>query len=269
METAAILFDLDDTLVVDEAAGEAALLATCVEPQKRYGLEPHALARTVRQCARELWRAAPTFAYCCAIGLGSVEGLWARFLGNDPQVQTLQAWAPTYRRQAWANALAAYGVRDTHLAEQLAEAFQAERRARHRTYPEVDAVLRELQSRYRLAVVTNGTPDLQREKLEAVGLVPYFTSVTVSGALGSGKPDPRIFAHTLARLGVPPTQAVMVGNDLTRDIRGARQAGIAGIWVNRTGTASAAGDTAPDAEIASLLELLQMYRGLPAMLNNE
>jgi putative hydrolase of the HAD superfamily len=269
MATAAILFDLDDTLVVDEAAGEAALLATCVEPQKRYGLEPHALVRTVRHCARELWRAAPTFAYCRAIGLGSVEGLWAHFLGSAPQVKTLRAWAPIYRRDAWANALAAYGVRDMHLAEQLAETFQAERRARHRAFPEVDAVLRELQSRYRLAIVTNGAPYLQREKLEGVGLIAYFTIVTVSGEVGIGKPDPRIFAHTLARLGVPPTQAVMVGNDLTRDIRGARQAGIAGIWVNRTGTASAAADIAPDAEITSLLEVVQMYRGLPAMLNDE
>jgi FMN phosphatase YigB (HAD superfamily) len=75
------------------------------------------------------------------------------------------------------------------------------------------------------------------------------------------KPDPRIFAHTLVRLSVPPTEAVMVGDDLTRDIRGARKAGIAGIWVNRTGAASAAGDARPDAEITSLLELVQMYRG--------
>ena len=68
METAAILFDLDDTLVVDEAAVEAALLATCVELQTRYGLDPQGLALTVRHCARELWRTAPTLAYCRAIG---------------------------------------------------------------------------------------------------------------------------------------------------------------------------------------------------------
>jgi putative hydrolase of the HAD superfamily len=124
----------------------------------------------------------------------------------------------------------------------------------------VDAVLRELQSRYRLAVVTNGTPDLQREKLEGVGLVPYFAIITISGELGSGKPDPRIFAHTLTRLGVRRRHAVMVGNDLTRDIRGARQAGIAGIWVNRTGATYVAGDTMPDAEIRSLRELVQIFR---------
>src|SRR5438128_1421838 len=198
METAAILFDLDDTLVVDEAAVEAALLATCVEVQNRYGLDPLSLALTVRHCARELWRAAPTLAYCRAIGISSAEGLWARFLGDDPQLLTLHAWAPTYRRDAWAHALAAYGIRDTHLAEQLAETFPAERRARHWAFPEVAPVLRELQSRYRLAVVTNGTPDLQREKLDGVGLVPHFTIVTVSGEAGIGKPDPRIFAHTLA-----------------------------------------------------------------------
>ena len=199
MGTTAILFDLDDTLVVDEAAVEAALLATCVELQDRYGLDPQSLALTVRHYARELWRAAPTLAYCRAIGISSAEGLWAHFLGNDPQLQALHAWAPTYRRDAWAKALAAHGIRDTHLAEHLAETFQAERRARHWTFPEVDAVLRALQSRYCLAVVTNGAPDLQREKLEGVGLVPYFAIITVSGEVGIGKPDPRIFAHTLAR----------------------------------------------------------------------
>ena len=133
----------------------------------------------------------------------------------------------------------------------------------------MDAVLRELQSRYRLAVVTNGAPDLQREKLDGAGLAPYFAIVTISGEVGIGKPDPRIFAHTLAHLSVPPTEAVMVGNDLTRDIWGARKAGIAGIWVNRTGAEYLAGDTTPDAEITSLLELVQMFRGLPAILNEE
>lgn len=259
MEPAAILFDLDDTLVVDEAAVEAALLATCVELQNRYGLDPQSFALTVRHCAREIWRASPTLAYCRAIGISSAEGLWARFLGNDPRLRTLHAWAPTYRRDAWANALAAYGIRDTRLAEQLAETFQAERRARHWTFPEVNAALRELQSHFRLAVVTNGAPDLQREKLEGAGLAPYFAIVTVSGEVGVGKPDPRIFAHTLTHLGMPPAEAVMVGNDLTRDIEGARKAGITGIWVNRTGAATVAGDTTPDAEIASLLELAQMY----------
>ena len=202
METAAILFDLDDTLVVDEAAVEAALLATCIEVQNRHGLDSQSLARTVRHCARELWRAAPTLAYCRAIGISSAEGLWARFLGNDPQLRKLHAWAPIYRRDAWAGALAAHGNRDTRLAEQLAETFPAERRARHWTFPEVDTVLRELQGRYRLAVVTNGAPDLQREKLDATGLAPYFAIITVSGEVGIGKPDSRIFSHTLTRLGV-------------------------------------------------------------------
>ena len=159
---------------------------------------------------RELWRAAPTFVYCRAIGLGSVEGLWARLLGNDPQLQTLHAWAPTYRRDAWANALATYGIRDTHLAEQLAETFQAERRARHWAFSEVDTVLRELQSRYRLAVVTNGAPDLQREKLEGVGLVPHFALITISGEVGFGKPQrvagqPRLRSRHRRAPGPAPT----------------------------------------------------------------
>src|SRR5438094_8439902 len=177
METAAILFDLDDTLMVDEAAVEAALLATCVELQTRYGLDPQGLALTVRHCARELWRAAPTLTYCRAIGISSAEGLWAHFRGDDPYLRFLRAWAPTYRRETWGGALAEYDIHDVRLTAQLAESFPSQRRARHWVFPEAKAALQELRQHYRLALITNGAPDLQREKLHGAGLAPYAETV--------------------------------------------------------------------------------------------
>ena len=58
-----VLFDLDDTLVAEESSAEAAFLATCEHARERYGVDPHALHRAVREWAREAWFAAPTNAY--------------------------------------------------------------------------------------------------------------------------------------------------------------------------------------------------------------
>lgn len=258
MTITVLLFDLDDTLVVDEAAVDAALRATCMQAHERYDLDPHALAQSVRRHARQLWRAAPTLTYCRGIGISSAEGLWARFQGDDPHLQSLRAWAPTYRREAWADALEDFGIYDLRLAEQLTESFPAHRRARHWAFPEATTALQELREHYRLALVTNGAPDLQREKLHGAGLVPYFATVIVSGEVGVSKPDSRIFARALADLAVSSSEVAMVGNDLIRDIAGAHAAGLRGIWVNRLHAERANRDIIPDAEVASLIEVLQL-----------
>jgi putative hydrolase of the HAD superfamily len=60
MAIIAILFDLDDTLVVEEASAEAAFLATCERAREQYDVAPKVLYQAVRHHARQLWRASPT-----------------------------------------------------------------------------------------------------------------------------------------------------------------------------------------------------------------
>jgi phosphoserine phosphatase len=254
MAVKAILIDLDDTLVVEVASAEAAFLATCALAQDGYGIDPKALCQTVRQKAQKLWRQSPSRAYCLSIGISSWEGLWARFLGDSPCLQALRAWSPTYRRESWAQALAEYGINTPSFVERLAETFPRERRTRHIVYPDVRPVLQELGERYSLALITNGAPDLQREKLDGSGLAPYFDTIVVSGEVGIGKPDPQIFDLALDRLSTRSKDAVMVGNSLRSDIGGAQGAGIKGIWLNRSGK-SIDRDIAPDAQITGLDEL--------------
>lgn len=254
MPIRAILFDLDDTLVVEVASAEAAFLASCALAQERYGIDPAALCQTVRHEARGLWYASPARDYCVSVGISSWEALWARFYGDDPSLQALRAWAPTYRRESWSRALAEYGVDDVSFAEYLSETFGRERRARHIVYPDVEPVLQELSRSFRLALLTNGAPDLQRAKLAGSGLGPYFQVVVVAGELGVGKPDSRVFEAALDRLGVHPGEAVMVGNSLRSDVAGAQGAGIRAIWLNRSAQPSGGG-IEPYAEIASLDEL--------------
>ncbi len=259
MPTRAVLFDLDDTVAVDEAVVREALLATCERARERHGIEPPELMVSVRRQAHQLWHASPMFAYCEAIGISSWEGLCASFAGDDPNLRSLRAWGPAYRLESWSRALAEHGALDSSLAQELAETFPRERLRGCRVFPETEAVLRNLRSSgYRLGMITNGAPDLQRAKLEGAGLAPHFDIIVVSGEVGVGKPDPRVFELTLRALDVRPSEAVMVGDNPARDVLGAVSAGVRVVWVNRTQAARAGGAAVADAEIGSLSELADL-----------
>lgn len=112
-----LLFDLDDTLMVEEPAAAAAFRATAEVAAAGGDVEAEALAVAARARAREPWRAAPTFEYCKRMGIGSWEGLWCRYDGDGHQTRELRRWSSTYRREAWRLALADQGLRDDRLAE--------------------------------------------------------------------------------------------------------------------------------------------------------
>lgn len=254
MRVRAVLFDLDDTLVVQRASDEAALLAACrlAAPDDEGAGR---LAAAVRAHAAKLWHEAPTTAYCQAVGISPIEGLWAGFSGDDPSLRALQGWRPTYLQGAWHGALAECGLDDPALAASLALSFQEERRSRHQLFPEVHAVLGSLQQHYTLGVVTNGAPDLQREKYFGADLAGYFETFIASGDLGIGKPDRRIFSTAMLRLGAWAEETVMVGDSLSRDMLGAQNAGLRGIWIDRLGEASTEQQIMPDACLESLSQL--------------
>jgi putative hydrolase of the HAD superfamily len=250
----ALLFDLDDTLVVEEAAAVAAFEATARWAATQRELDADALARSARVRARELWYATPAHAWCLRVGISSWEGLWCGFEGEAERTRWLRAWAPTYRRDAWRLALAEQGVEDDALAEELGERFARERRARHETFADAAPALAELAADYELVLVTNGATCLQREKLAASGLGDRFAAVVVSAEVGVGKPDAAIFRHALALLGCAPSNAAMVGDSLARDVEGAAAAGLGAVWLNRTGRSrhDVTGDVP---EIATLADL--------------
>lgn len=265
MAIRSILFDLDDTLVIEGASADGAFLATCAHAHEKYGIDPKALHQAVRYHAGALWRASATITYCRAIGISSWEGLWSRFLGDDPTLKRLRTWAPTYRREAWSRALADYGVKDLRFSEQLSTTFMSERRRRHIVFPDVKDNLTSLQKTHQLALITNGAPDLQREKIQGAKLGQYFDEILISGEVGIGKPDAQIFKMALEVFDASPSEAVMVGDSLDRDILGAQRAGIKGIWLNRSGDDSTS-SIVPDAEVTSLN---QMHELLPILADRD
>lgn len=87
----------------------------------------------------------------------------------------------------------------------------------------------------KIAAVTNASSSYQRRKLAELGVAGFITEIVIAGELGAAKPDPVIFHTACARLGFAPAEVAHVGDRLDVDAIGARDAGLAGVWLNRTG----------------------------------
>jgi putative hydrolase of the HAD superfamily len=250
----ALVFDMDDTLVIEEASAADAFLETCRLAEERFGINAKELHAIIREACRKLWHESPARAYCLEIGISSWEGLWARFEGDDPNLKILREWGPSYRLDSWHNSLRKCGIDDIEFATQLANAFVINRRKRHVLYDDVELCLDEFSKLYRLGLLSNGAPDLQREKIEGTGIGRYFAEVVISGEVGYGKPDRRIYELILSRLGVRPERAMMMGNSLKSDIKGAQAIGMKTAWLNRNGILHD-DSIVPDLEAPNLREL--------------
>jgi putative hydrolase of the HAD superfamily len=118
-------------------------------------------------------------------------------------------------------------------------------------YPDAAAVIDELASRgLRLVIASNFDRRLHAIQQHLPALA-RCERCFVSSEVGFPKPDRRFFKEIEQALGLPPEQLLLVGDDWTNDILGARAAGWQAIWLQRKPTASA------EPHIRSLLELLE------------
>jgi putative hydrolase of the HAD superfamily len=254
MRPQAILFDLDNTLVMEDEATFAAVRSACAVASRRAGASADALFAALPLVAERLWKRSPVLAYTDRMGIWWGEGLWGEFRGETAELQALHDFVPSFRLAVWAEALAAVGVSDEALGAELVETYRSARRTRQVVDPEADALLSALARDHRLALVTNGAPDVQREKLAGTTLARYFGAVVISCEVGFGKPDRRIFETALDRIGANAAETVMVGDSLARDVAGAQAAGIRAVWVDRHLWAGEEGPV-PDVRIESHSEL--------------
>lgn len=256
----AILFDLDETLILDYPVSLHALQNCAFYAASWYSLDIPRLMRTTEEAAVRLWKTSPVFDYTQRIGHSAAEGLWARYeVQTHPALKTLHKWTAGFRLAVWNESLADQGVHDHALCQALAQRFFSQRRLYPR-YPGVDQLLKALAG-YKLGIVTNGVPDLQRDKLEGFGLLGYFQAIAVSGELDIGKPQRGIFDQICQELDVQPSACVMVGDNPGRDVAGAANAGMRSVWVER-GFKPKDPNHPADLEVSSLLEMLPWLKTL-------
>ncbi len=142
----------------------------------------------------------------------------------------------------------------------LAEVYRAASRFRLKPYPGVMDTIKQLIPKYRLAAISDGQSAYALAELNAVGLSGYFESVTVSGDLGYRKPDRRMFEASMTAINLGPSEVLFVGNDMYRDIYGARELGIKTVFFkSNQGTQEYKG-VEPDYIIYNFPELLNAIR---------
>ena len=111
-------------------------------------------------------------------------------------------------------------------------------------------------------LITNGTGAAQYGRLEAVGLREAFAGIFVSDEVGFAKPDKRFFDIVLKKAGAAPSQCAVIGDSLTSDMAGAKNAGIVGIWYNARGQAGAEGFDYAARSYEEVLAVVDSLRGV-------
>jgi len=157
-------------------------------------------------------------------------------------------------------------ARDFSLVDEAADALPRDFRDRFPeecvAFAQLDSVLDHLaQSGYRLAVITNGSADIQQRKIDVLGIASAFDYIAISEVEGFKKPDPEIFHRTLERLDVAPGEAVHVGDNPRSDIIGGKDAGLRTIWTRSRRWPAAPGADAVIEEIAQLPEAISRLSG--------
>ena len=117
-------------------------------------------------------------------------------------------------------------------------------------------VLKYLFGKYSLHIITNGFDEVQFRKIEISGLSGFLKTVTTSEEAGCHKPDKRIFIHALQKAVAFPSESIMIGDDISVDITGAREAGIDQVFLNSENTLS---DGCATFEVKSLEDLKKIF----------
>jgi putative hydrolase of the HAD superfamily len=145
----------------------------------------------------------------------------------------------------------------------LAEMCRGVSRRQLGLYPYVCEMLNVLREHYPLAIVTDAQSIYARGELHKVGLLGYFDPIIISGDHGYRKPDRRLFQYALDSMGVEARNALYVGNDMYRDIYGAREAGMTTVMFDSDQGVKVYQDCVPDYRITDFHDLLEVL-GLPA-----
>lgn len=153
----------------------------------------------------------------------------------------------------------------TEIKDETATTLRAE------LIPGAADLIRELKRRsYKIALVADGKAGTYSNVLTHHGLYKLFDAKAISEEVGVEKPDPRMFVYALEQLGIKPHdyhRTIMVGNHLSRDIKGANQLGMISIWLDwapRREKVPADATEIPRYTIKKPLELLEILDILEA-----
>lgn len=116
------------------------------------------------------------------------------------------------------------------LSDTSSRVFRAATRYKLTLYDGVFDTLSYLHKSCRMAAVSDGQSLWAVPELRCSGIEQFFSFVLVSGDFGYRKPDVRLFETAIKKLGVSRSEILFVGNDMYRDVYGAKNAGIKSVF---------------------------------------
>ena len=224
-----LFIDLDDT-ILDFHKAEAVAIAKTLQS---FGLEP---TEAVVSCYSRINK-----------------GYWERLERKEVTREYLLV-------HRFADLFAQYGL--TVDPVQCARTYEKNLGTGHYFLPGAREAVEALSKKYKLYLASNGTSHVQAGRLESANISHFFEAIFISQEIGVNKPDVEYFNRCFARIpGFDKERAMIVGDSLSSDILGGKQAGILTCWVNPKGK-TANPDLQPDYEIPSLSALEALLESL-------
>ncbi len=149
--------------------------------------------------------------------------------------------------------LRSYEIDDFGLAMNIGSDYSSIAPYKPNMLPHTIEVLEYLSKKYPLYIITNGFEEVQHIKLKCCKIDHYFSDVITSERSGYKKPDTRMFDYSVDLVKAKNETSVMIGDSLSADILGARNAGLSQVYFNPKGSAHSENI---NHEIRSLNELL-------------
>jgi putative hydrolase of the HAD superfamily len=229
----ALLLDLDDTILDDSSGVDECWRDACASHASRLAaVQIDKVLDAIRSASKWFW--------------------------SDPaRHRSGRLELDAARREVVRLALVEIGIADDDLAADIGDAYSYRRSIGIEPLPDaVDTVRWFRDAGCRLALLTNGAGTAQRTKIARFGLATLFDAILVEGELGFGKPDERVYAMALDRLGVNASDAWMVGDNLEWDVAAPQRLGLTAVWIDRRGDGLPAGSSVrPDRIIRALSDL--------------
>lgn len=129
--------------------------------------------------------------------------------------------------------------------------------------PDARRLLEKWHRSFGVYAVSNGLYETQLLRLDKAGITGLFHGLYISEQIGVNKPDPRFFDHVAGSIpAFDRRDALIVGDSLTSDIKGGKQAGITTCWFNRFDQPAPDDPSLyPDFEIRHLTDLDRLLEG--------
>lgn len=102
-------------------------------------------------------------------------------------------------------------------------------------FPDVNNMIDKVRKDYKIAILTDsdGGKDIKIKRIKKFAIAKKFDLITTGEDVGASKPDPRCFRYVLRKLKVKPQEAIMVGDNLIKDLSGAKSVGMTTVWVKQ------------------------------------